>query len=137
MPLAEHGQLAVSLADQIAVAPGVRAAIPDVAVPSEIRTGGIPGAVEIHPWSAARLTPFTLTAGSAPNAASEVVLDRQLASRIGARPGQQVQLALPSGLQTFTVAGIAAPTGAATDVATVFVNDAEAATLLGHPAPSR
>ncbi len=133
MPLAEHGQLAVSLADKIAVAPGVRAAIPDVAVPSEIRTGGTPGAVEIHPWSAAQLTPFTLTAGSAPNAASEVVLDRQLASRIGARVGQEVQLALPSGLQTFTVDGIAAPAGAATDVATVFVNDAEAAALSGHP----
>ena len=132
-PLAERGQLPASLAGAIAAAPGVRAAITDVAVPSEIRIGGTTSAVEIHPWSAAQLAPFTLSTGSAPAATDAVVLDQQLATSIGARPGQQVQLALPAGAQTFTVDGIAKPAGPAPDVSTVFVSDAEAATLSGHP----
>ncbi|GAA5186678.1 FtsX-like permease family protein [Rugosimonospora acidiphila] len=133
VPLVEHGQLAASLVPKISAAPGVRAVVADTAIPAQISTRGTASAVEIHPWSAARLTPFTLTAGSGPATAGEVVLDQHLAAGIGVRPGQQVRIALPSGVRTFTVYGIAAPTKAGRGTPTVFVDDATAATLSGHP----
>src|SRR5262249_10842319 len=108
--LVGHGQLDASLVQRISAAPGVRDAVADVAVPAGISTGGTAGAVEIHPWSAAQLTPFTLSAGSRPAAADQVVLDQHLAAGIGARLGQQVRIEFPSGVRTFTVYGIVAPT---------------------------
>ncbi|HEY1487945.1 MAG TPA: FtsX-like permease family protein [Micromonosporaceae bacterium] len=133
-PLPERGHLPASLIGAIAAAPGVRAAIADVAVPSEATAaGGASAVVEVHPWSAAALAPFTLRSGHAPDDSGAVVLDRALAVRLHTQPGQRVRLALPSGLQTFTVDGIAATTGATPEVATVFVTDAEAAALTGDP----
>ena len=132
-PLAERGHVASSLAGRIATVPGVRAAIPDVAVPVQViaRSGAAPA--EVHPWASARLAPFTLQAGSAPAASGDVVLDNRQAASLGVRPGQPVQLRLATGLTTFKVSGIAAPAGRAPDVPTVFVDGAEAQILAGHP----
>jgi putative ABC transport system permease protein len=110
-------------------------------VPTQIVLPGGGGirAIELHPWSAAQLTPFTLRAGSAPVTGAEIVLGADLAADIGAHPGQQVRLQLAAGPRTFTVSGLAVPTSAmatpsgATDdgtlTSTVFVDDAEAASL--------
>lgn len=131
-PLVSPGRVPASLVRRVAAAPGVRAAISDVAVPGQLIFGGRPVAVQVHPWSAARLAPFTVRAGSAPATGGQVVLDQALAARSGARPGRAVRLDLASGVRTFTVAGIVATTGAAPESPSVFVDDATARTLSGH-----
>lgn len=129
-PLAEQARLDPSLAGRIAAVPGVREVITDAAVPGRLVAGRGTAAVGTHPWSAARLAPFTLRAGSAPKA-GQVVLDQSLAAGTGTRPGERVRLELASGTRTLTVAGVAAPTGAAPETATVFLDDTEARALSG------
>jgi putative ABC transport system permease protein len=130
-PLPDRGRLDAGLPDKLSAVPGVRAAVADVAVPAEVVSPGGSSTVELHPWSAAQLAPFALGTGSAPSSAREVVLDRKLAAALGAHTGQSVRLRLSSGTGTFQVTGIAAPTGASPDAATIFVADREAATLSG------
>jgi putative ABC transport system permease protein len=120
-PLAERAKLDPSLAARVAAAPGVRSVVTDAAVPGQVSAGGHATPVETHPWPAARLAPFTLTAGTAP-AAGEVVLDQGLATRLGVRPGGQVRLGSASGVRTLTVAGVVAGAGP-----TAFVDDVAAA----------
>jgi putative ABC transport system permease protein len=132
-PLAERGQLDSSLVGRIATVPGVRAAIPDVAVPVQVIAGSGAAPAEVHPWAAARLTPFALWAGSAPATGGDVVLGQPLAASLGVRPGQRVQLRLTTGLTTFVVSGIAASAGPPPLAPTVFVDGAEAQTLAGRP----
>lgn len=131
-PLAEPAHLDPSLAGRIAAVLGVRAAIADVAVPGRLVSAGSTAAVQLHPWSSARLAPFTLRAGAPPTRADQVVLDRSLAARIGARPGRQLRLGLASGMRTVRVAGVAAPTGTDPQSSTVFVDDSEARTISGN-----
>ncbi|GAB2821154.1 FtsX-like permease family protein [Actinoallomurus bryophytorum] len=131
LPLLKRGSLDASLPGRIAAAPGVRAAVADIAVPAQVAAGGGTAPVEVHPWSAAPLAPFTLRTGAAPTGDDQVVLDEAFAARIGAKPGDQVRLGLASGPRAFTVGGIAAPTGTAPRTPTIFVGDAEARVLSG------
>ena len=124
-PLAERGRLDPSLAARVAAAPGVREVVTDAAVPGQVSAGDRTAPVEAHPWPAARLAPFTLTAGRAP-AAGEVVLDQVLAARLGVRPGGQVRLELASGVRTRTVAGTTTGAGAGA-APTVFLDEIAAA----------
>ena len=93
--------------------------------------GGTPASA--HPWSAAALAPFALRAGKAPATDAELVLDASTAASTGAHTGDRLRLTLPSGVSTFTVSGIAAPVGNEPDERTVFMTDAEARTVAGHP----
>lgn len=129
-PLAGRGRLDPSLPARIAAAPGVREAVADVALAGQLDAGGSTAPVELHPWSASRLAPFTLRAGAAPAAAGQVVLDEDAAARTGARPGSRVRLALASGARTLTVTGIAAA-ATAPNTPTVFLSDTETRTLTG------
>jgi putative ABC transport system permease protein len=115
--------------------PGVRLAAADVAAPGSLAIGaGLPAyAVSAHPWSAAALTPFTLQAGGAPTTNGEAVVDAQLAATVKVKLGQQIRLTAASGTRTFRVSGIAATTGPAADLSTVFVDDSEVEALSGHP----
>jgi putative ABC transport system permease protein len=131
-PLAERGRLDPGLRLRLSEVPGVRAAVADVAVPTQVSTPRASAAVEVHPWSAAQLAPFRLRTGTPPSSAGELVLDQHVAERLGVRSGQSVRLALASGPQTFTVRGIAAPAGASPTAATVFVDDAEAGAVSGR-----
>jgi putative ABC transport system permease protein len=124
-PLAARGRLDPALPARIAATPGVRAAITDTTVPA--RVGTTP--VELHPWTAAVLAPFTLRDGAAPARADQIVLDQTLATRLGATPGRTVRIELASGPRTFTVGGIAAPTGTAPQSPTIFLADDTARTL--------
>ncbi len=126
-PLPQHAPLPATLTGTVATVPGVAAVVADVAVPASIGAA----AVEVHPWSAARLTPYTLRSGAAPAGEHQVVLDERLASALGVGMGGQVPLGLPGGVQSFTVTGIAAASGQSPDAATVFATDAETATLSG------
>ena len=140
-PLPEGGRVSTGLARRIAVLPGVRRVIADVAVPVQLIAGAPAGsgdgatavrATSGHPWSAAALTPFILQAGAPPMSAGDVVLDAALARATGTRPGQSVRLVVPDGVRTFTVTGIAQGPAALREPV-VFFTDAQAWALAGHP----
>jgi putative ABC transport system permease protein len=120
-PLTQRGAVPASLVATVAATPGVGTVVADVATPAQLR--GV-GAVEAHPWSAAQLAPYALRAGRAPQRAGEAVLDE----RLGVAPGQQVSLDAASGTEQLTVVGVAADAAGS-----VFLTDAQARALSGHP----
>src|SRR4051794_8298317 len=67
--LGERARVPASLVTRLAAVHGVRAAIADVSVPA--RVGRRSAAA--HGWSSAALTPYSLTAGRAPERPGEVV----------------------------------------------------------------
>src|SRR4051812_24209039 len=119
VPLGERARLDATLAARLAAVPGVRAAIADVSAPAFL--GG--RATVAHGWSSAALTPYVLRAGRAPVAADEVVAGYPVA--LGAR------LRLNS-TRTVKVVGVARPRQPMSEAA-IFLTDAEAARLAGHP----
>jgi putative ABC transport system permease protein len=128
-PLPDRGRVDLGLVGKIAAVPGVRAVVPDSAVPVQVLgvaggAGGVPA--EGHPWSAGVLTPYELTGGAAPRD-GQVVVDAAL----GVRPGRSVRLVLPRGVRTYLVSGVAAASGVGAP--SVFFSDPEAAALAGHP----
>src|SRR3954468_18414580 len=137
--LPERGRIDAGAVRRIAATPGVRAAIADDTVPARLRADGaaIPGPsghpTSVHPWSAAALTPYTLRAGRPPAAKDEIVVDSGLAARGRLRVGRRVRLAATGRAQSVTVVGIAVPCAVVARQAAVFVTDAEATRLAGHP----
>ncbi|MFD7131535.1 ABC transporter permease [Streptomyces sp. NPDC059894] len=86
-----------------------------------------------HAWESAALTPYRLTAGTAPLAATDVVIDRDLAERAHLAPGDRLTVQSTQAPRTYRVSGIVAP---ATDVrhqTSLFFSAAEARRLAGHP----
>ncbi|MDN3354220.1 ABC transporter permease [Actinomadura sp. DC4] len=124
-PLAGRGTLDPSLAARVAAAPGVRTVVADAAVPDRIGTTP----VETHPWAAARLAPFSLTAGGAPRNGDQVVLDQRLAERVHTNPGGQVHL----GARTVTVTGIASGNAPETVFTGGAVNAPQVLAVFGEP----
>ena len=112
-----------ALAARLAAVPGVRAAIGDVSVP------GLLGdrAVVAHGWSSAALTPYVLSAGRPPAGPDEVVTGYPAA--LGAR----LSLAATGPARTVTVVGVARPRHPVTQQTAIFLTDAEATRLAGHP----
>ncbi len=137
--MTERARVDASVARRLAAVPGVRRAIVDQVVPAQVLAGGaaIPGPegheTSAHPWSAAALTPYGLRAGRAPRERGEVVVDAGLATRGHLHVGGRVRLAATGPAESATVVGIAAPRTAVRRSAVVFVTDAEAARLAGHP----
>jgi putative ABC transport system permease protein len=120
--LPERARVSSSLIARLAAVPGVRAAIGDVSVPARLGSSSI----EIHGWTSARLTPYTLAAGRAPVRASEVV------TGFPAKVGTRLRLASTEAVRTVTVVGIARSRHGARN-RPAFMTDAEAARLGGHP----
>jgi putative ABC transport system permease protein len=121
--LSERARVSSVLAPQLAAVPGVRAAIGDVSVPGQL--GG--SAVVAHGWGSAALTPYVLTAGRPPARPDEVVTGYPAA--LGAR----LPLAAAGPVRTVTVVGVARPRQPVSQQAAIFLTDAEAARLAGHP----
>jgi putative ABC transport system permease protein len=121
--LGERARVSSGLAARLAAVPGVRAAIGDVSVPALLgdRT------VVAHGWSSAALTPYALTAGRAPAGPGEVV------AGYPAPLGTRLLLAATEPARTVTVVGVAQPRHPVFAQAAIFVTDAEAARLAGHP----
>jgi putative ABC transport system permease protein len=120
--LGERARVSSGLAGHLAAVPGVRAAIGDVSVPVWI--GGRPAVA--HGWSAV-LTPYVLTAGRAPDGPDQVVADHPIP--LGAR----LSLASTAPVRTVTVVGIAQPRHPVPHQTAIFLTDAEAGRLAGHP----
>src|SRR5436190_18021563 len=111
-----------SLASRLAAVPGVRAAIGDVSVPAWL--AGRPAVA--HGWSSAALTPYVLSSGRAPAGPGEAVTGYRAA--LGAR----LRLTSAAAPRTVTVVGVARPRHAVGQP-DVFLSDAEAAQVAGHP----
>jgi putative ABC transport system permease protein len=97
---AERSGVDAGLAAKIAAIPGVERAVPDVSFPAVL-----PGSSDVlagHSWESAILTPYTLTAGSAPRA-GQVVLN----ARSGAQPGDKIDIVVAGKPAPFTVSGVA------------------------------
>src|SRR3954470_23432639 len=124
VPLTERARVSSALTARLAAVPGVRAAIGDVSVP--VRLGVRDAAA--HGWGSARLTPYVLSAGRAPARPGEVV-----AGYGGARLGARLSLASTESARKVTVVGIARPRHAVSQQSAIFLTDAEAERLGGHP----
>jgi putative ABC transport system permease protein len=121
--LSERARVSFALAARLAAVPGVRAAIGDVSVPGTL--GG--RAVVAHGWSSTALTPYTLSAGRAPVRPDEVVAG--YLAKLGAR----LVLAAAGPARTVTVVGVARPSHPVAQQTAVFLTDAQATRLAGHP----
>src|SRR3954465_1044391 len=123
VPLGERARVSAMLASRLSTLPGVRAAIGDVSVP--VRLGDREAVA--HGWGSAPLTPYVLSAGRAPARPGEVVAGYRTA--LGAR----LSLASTEPARKVTVVGVARPRHAVSQQTAIFVTDAEAARLGGHP----
>jgi putative ABC transport system permease protein len=129
----ERVPLAAEGVGTIAAVPGVERAVGDVSVPVELVS--VRGSAVGHGWSSAALTPFHLREGSAPGMADEVVLDAELAQRVGVGVGDRIDLAVGASPATYTVSGIVAPPGADRlgRQSVLFFSDSQARLLSGRP----
>jgi putative ABC transport system permease protein len=118
--LGERVRLSSDLAGELARVPGVAAAVGDVTVPTALASATTTG----HGWASAALTPYRLTAGTAPGP-GEVVLDRTLAQGTGV--GDRVELVVHGRAEMFTVSGLG------TGQPSVYFADDDIDRLAGHP----
>jgi putative ABC transport system permease protein len=123
VPLSERARVSSALAARLAAVPGVRSATGDVSVPAGL--GG--RAVVAHGWSSAALTPYVLSAGRPPAGPDEVV------TGYPATLGARLTLAATGPARTVTVVGVARPGHPVSQQAAIFLTDAEATRLAGHP----
>src|SRR3954449_12258371 len=121
--LGERARVSSSLVARLAAVPGVRAAVADVSVPASLGDR----ATVAHGWSSAELTPYALSAGRAPAAPGEVVTGYR------AEIGTKLRLGSTETGRTVTVVGVARPRHAVTQQTDIFLTDAEATRLAGHP----
>lgn len=142
-PVAERAWLSTAVAGRVRAVDGVGTVLPELTflaqplVPrSADGTSGLPSYG--HAWTSAPLTPFALTTGSAPAAADEVVIDRELARRAALQPGDRLTVQSTGTPRPYRISGIAAPT--ASDArdglrrqTSLFFFTAEAERLAAHP----
>jgi putative ABC transport system permease protein len=121
--LGERARVSSALAGRLAAVPGVRAAIGDVSVPALLGDK----TVAAHGWSSAALTPYVLTAGRPPARPGEIV------TGYPAPLGTRLLLAATGPARTVTVVGVARPGRPVSQQTAIFLTDAEAARLAGHP----
>lgn len=135
--LPERDRLNAALVGKVAAVPGVARTVSDVSFPVMLLRGGHAGQpaalppIEGHGWSSAQLTPFRLVSGRAPAAPGDVVLDRRLADRLDLTTDSTVNAQVRGAVISLRVVGVA--NAATSQAPAIFVTDASAQTLLGHP----
>jgi putative ABC transport system permease protein len=123
VPLGERARVSAGLAARLGAVAGVRAAIDDVSAPAQLD-----GRVTVaHGWRSAVLTPYVLSAGRPPARPGEVVTGYPAA--LGAR----LSLASAQAARTVTVVGVARPRHPVARQTAIFLTDAQATRLAGHP----
>ncbi|MGZ4169271.1 MAG: FtsX-like permease family protein [Solirubrobacteraceae bacterium] len=121
--LGERARVSSALTARLAAVPGVRAAIGDVSVPAML--GGT--SVVAHGWGSAALTPYVLSAGRPPAGPGEVVTSYPAAL------GTRLPLATAGPARTVMVVGVARTGRPVSQQTAIFLTDAEATRLAGHP----
>src|SRR5215472_8091145 len=121
--LGERARVNAALTQRLAAVPGVRAAIGDVSVPARLGDR----ATVAHGWGSAALTPYVLSAGRPPARPGEVVTGYPAAL------GERLPLAATEPARTVTVVGVARPRHPVSQQTAIFLTDAEATRLAGHP----
>ncbi|MBO1335832.1 FtsX-like permease family protein [Streptomyces sp. VRA16 Mangrove soil] len=137
-PIAERAWLSQDVVRTVRAVPGVRRAVPELTFLAE---PSAPGAADPdrpaygHAWNSAALTPYRLTEGSAPRAAGDVVVDRDLADRAHLTVGDRLPVQSTQDPRTYRVTGIAAPAAGAgvTRQTSLFFSAGEAQRLAAHP----
>ncbi|MFJ9028096.1 FtsX-like permease family protein [Streptomyces sp. NPDC102274] len=138
-PLAERVWLPAGTDDTLSSLPGAAKSVPEVTFPAYAVDGGgriVPGIDGKksfgHGWSSAALTPFALSSGKAPGA-GEVVVDQELAGRIGLKPGNKLVVQSTGAPTPYKVSGIAAAeNGDLSQQTSLFFSDPEAQQLSGR-----
>ena len=123
VPLTERARVDASLTARLAAVPGVRAAIADVSTPARLSAR----AASAHGWGTAALTPYKLTAGRPPARSDEVV------TGYPAKVGARLPLASTEPARTVKVVGVARPQHPVGQQVAIFLTDAEATRIAGHP----
>jgi putative ABC transport system permease protein len=134
-PIAERAWLPENLAHTIAGTPGVARVIPELTFLAEplTPTGAGGRTAYGHAWDSAQLTPYRLTAGTAPKAATDLVVDRYLAERARLEPGDHLTVQSTQAPRSYSITGIAAPDTAIRHQTSLFFSAAEARRLAAHP----
>ncbi|MGW0670054.1 FtsX-like permease family protein [Streptomyces sp. NPDC002746] len=139
-PVAERAWLPAGDADRLRAVEGVRAVVPELTflaqplgLPGDGGASGPPSYG--HAWTSAPLTPFALTAGRAPAAADDVVIDRGLARRAGLSVGDRITVQSTRAPRTYRVSGVAAPKSGdrLREQTSLFFSTAEAERLAARP----
>ncbi|MCC3295535.1 ABC transporter permease [Arthrobacter sp. zg-Y411] len=124
-PFSERVLLPEDVAAAIADVPGVGQAVGTVSIPLADDGGR---SLSAAAWDSAALAPYELTAGEAPRAATDVVVD----GSFGAAPGERLVLSHGGVPSEYTVSGIASTQDAGSTPA-VFLSAAGADALWPHP----
>ncbi|MES9521423.1 FtsX-like permease family protein [Streptomyces capoamus] len=134
-PIAERAWLAGNLRGTIARTPGVARVVPELTFLAQPLTpAGTGGRTAYgHAWDSAALTPYRLTAGRAPAAADDLVIDGDLAARARLRPGDRLTVQSTRAPRRYRITGIATPATAVRHQTSLFFSTAEARRLAGHP----
>ncbi|MFF6802369.1 FtsX-like permease family protein [Streptomyces sp. NPDC012616] len=134
-PVAERAWLPAGIGRTLAGTPGVARVIPELTFMAEPLTANGTGGrtAHGHAWESAALTPYRLTAGTAPTAATDVVVDRYLAERARLEPGDRLTVQSTKAPRSYRVSGIAAPATAVRHQTSLFFSTAEARRLAAHP----
>jgi putative ABC transport system permease protein len=129
----ERVPLPAEVVGRIAAVSGVERTVGDISVPVDVVS--LSGSVVGHGWSSAALTPFSVREGSAPGRADEVVLDAELAQRVGVGVGDDIDLALGASPATYTVIGVVVPPSRDRlgRQSVLFFSDLQAKRLSGRP----
>src|SRR6201984_1963794 len=121
--LGERARASSALIARLDAVPGVRAAIGDVSVPA-----GLGGRAAVAPgWSSSPLTPDVPRVGRPPAGPDE------FGTRSPATLGTRLPLAATGPAHRVTVVGVAQPRHPVSQQTAIFLTDAEATRLAGHP----
>jgi putative ABC transport system permease protein len=134
-PIAERAWLPESLESTLVRIPGVARVIPELTFLAQPLTPtGTGGRTPYgHAWDSAALTPYRLVTGSAPRAATDLVIDRDLAERARLRPGDRLTVQSTQAPRSYRITGIAAPATAVRHQTSLFFSAGEARRLAAHP----
>ncbi|WP_445527049.1 FtsX-like permease family protein [Streptomyces cyslabdanicus] len=134
-PIAERAWLPQSLEGTLAYAAGVARVVPELTFLAEPlapgETGGRPAYG--HAWDSAALTPYRLTAGNAPKAATDLVVDSWLAGRAHLKVGDRLTVQSTQAPRSYRISGIATPPADVRHQTSLFFSAAEARRLAAHP----
>lgn len=137
-PIAERAWLKDDIARKLKGLPEVGKVVPELtflAVPLAPSAGDLTGKPAYgHAWESAALTPFRLVDGTAPRAAGDLVIDRDLAGRAHLKTGDRLTVQSTQAPRSYRVTGVAAPAGGALAHQTsLFFSAGEAERLAAHP----